>query len=121
MTVPSSTELKVCDGVFKSLGTLPVRIPTPDVSFLLMSMDVVEADVAMLIGIDALDRERIFADNVSNCLVQRDGRWKLPIARKLGHTYLEWSSKHVLWTKAEIIKLYSHFRHLSALESLISC
>ena len=45
---------------------MEVRIPTPVGSFLKFPMDVVSADLPMLLGLDILDREGLIADNVRN-------------------------------------------------------
>lgn len=54
------------DGLHMSLGKLEMRLPTPDGAFLAMSVDVVSADVPLLLGIDVLDREQLVADNVES-------------------------------------------------------
>jgi len=99
--------------VFASLGTIPVRIPTPDGSFLGLDMDVVEANIPMLVGLDVLDREKLVADNVQNKLVAKHRGWSLPITRKLGHMYVEWDFSSALYTKSELQKFHRHFYHPS--------
>lgn len=37
------------DGLYMSLGTLEIRIPTPDGSFLAFAADVVDVDVPLLL------------------------------------------------------------------------
>ena len=110
-TSPSRSEFKFGDGTFKSKGKIKVRIPTPDGSFIEIDIDVVEADVPMLLGIDVMDRERIVANNVTNYAVQEDGRWKMPLIRKFGHMYLVWKPNEILFTRPELVKLHRHFRH----------
>jgi len=111
---PSSVKFKFGDGGFPSEGTLLVRIPTPDGSFIALRIDVVQADIPMLLGLDVMDREKLVANNVLNELQSYNNGWKMPLVRKLGHMYLCWSSKSVLFTKKELIKLHRHFRHPSA-------
>ena len=48
-------------------------------------MDVVAADVPMLLGLDVLDREKLIVDNVDNLLVSKLHDWTIPITRKEGH------------------------------------
>lgn len=62
-------------GLYATLGTIEVRIPMPDGSFLAMKVDVVDADVPLLLGIDTLDREKLVADNVRNTLDSRRFGW----------------------------------------------
>lgn len=70
----STTKFRFGNGVQKSLGTIPVRIPAPIGSVLLRHVDVVAADVPLLIGLDFLDDGGIYLDNTRNELVcRRDG------------------------------------------------
>ena len=102
------------DGVFNSLGTIPIRIPTSDESFLFLDIDVVQANVPMLVGLDILDRYYLVPDNVENLLVDKKANWKMPITRKFGHLYLEWDFSEVLYTKTELKRMHLHFFHPSA-------
>lgn len=73
----SNTTFRFGDGSFKSLEKIPIRIPTPNNSYISIGMDIVGAEIPMLIGIDVLDKERLNADNVNNQLIQADDRWRL--------------------------------------------
>ena len=99
---PSMKAFRFGDGVFNSLGTIHIRIPTPDGSFLFLDIDVVQANVPMLVGLDILDRYYLVPDNVENLLVNKKANWKMPITRKFGHLYLEWDFSEVLYTKTEL-------------------
>jgi hypothetical protein len=49
--------------------------------------------------------------NVLHCTAED---WKLPLVRKLGHVYLEWSATdRILYTKSELQKLHRYFSHSS--------
>jgi hypothetical protein len=113
-TEPSMTAFRFGDGTFKSLGLIPVRIPTPDGKFINIEMDVVKADVPMLIGLEVLDRESLIPDNVENKLRSKENGWNLPITRKHGHLYLEWDFPEILFSKEQIQKLHLQFYHPSA-------
>jgi hypothetical protein len=102
------------DGVLKSLGCIPARIPTPNGNYIKMDMDVVQADVPMIIGLEVLDRECLVADNVENKLLSTKHGWSLPITRKYGHLYLEWTQCNILYSKGDIQKLHLQFYHPSA-------
>jgi hypothetical protein len=105
-TKPSLTAFRFGDGVFKSLGCIPVRIPTPDGNHIKMDMDVVQANVPMLIGLEVLDRECLVADNVENKLRSTKHGWSLSITRKYGHLYIEWTQSDILYSKGDIQKLH---------------
>lgn len=56
-----------------------------------------KAEIPVLIGIDIMDRERIYAINVENHVIHADQQWKIPIPRKFGHVYLVWDKKMLGW------------------------
>lgn len=111
--LPSRIEFRFGDGSFKSLGPLPIRIPTPNESFIEHRFDVVNADIPMLFGLDLLDSSSLYVDNVDNVIVNKKLGYKMPIARKFGHMYLEWPASTILFTKSELKKLHRQFKHPS--------
>lgn len=102
------------DGLHASLGTVEFRIPTPDGAFIALQVDVVSADVPLLLGIDVLDREQLVTDNVDNVLRSRRYGWEMPIIRRNGHLYVVWNYSQVVYTRSELKKLHLHFFHPSA-------
>lgn len=108
-------------GLYASLGSMEMRIPTPDGAFLALSVDVVRAKVPMLLGIDVLDRERLLADNVENVVLHsRLYGWKMPVVSRGagrglgGHMYLVWDTALTMYTQSELKKMHLHFYHPSA-------
>jgi hypothetical protein len=73
-----------------SLGSIAIHIPTP-ASFITLNVDVVRANVPLLIGLEVLDANGLTADTVSNKLKCQKGGWETPLVRKIGPVYLEWS------------------------------
>jgi hypothetical protein len=71
------------------LGSIAIHIPTP-ASVITLNVDVVRANVLLLIGPDVLDANGLTADTVSNKLKCPKGGWETPLVRKVGHVYLEW-------------------------------
>jgi hypothetical protein len=67
------------------LGTLHVRFPTPNGSFIMLEVDVVPTNVPMLRGLDELEKFGFSADTVRNGLHCTAVDWELPLLRKLGH------------------------------------
>lgn len=88
----SRIEFRFCDGSFRSLGALPIRIPTPDRFFIEQRFDVVNEDTPMFLGLDLMDPASMYADNVDNKLVNKTLQDSMPIVRKLGHMYFKWPS-----------------------------
>ena len=73
---PSVTKFKFGDHVSPSLGRLQVRIPTPNqsgnVSF---TMDVVDLDVPMLLGLRELRAASLLVDYLDNRLICKNDNW----------------------------------------------
>ncbi len=111
---PSSTFFRFGDGSYPSLGSMEIRIPIPNGSFLKIQSDVVSACIPFLLGLDVLDRESIVANNVTNELQSPLSGWSIPLKRKFGHLYLCLGTKEVLFTKTELVKLHRHFHHPSS-------
>ena len=65
-------------------------------------MDVVAVDVAMLIGLDVLDREQLIVDNVDNLLVSKLHDWTVPITKKEGHLFVTWDYSSILFSKRDL-------------------
>ncbi len=113
-TKASNFAFKFGDGCYKSLGTIPVRIPKPNNGYIEVRIDIVDADIPMIIGLDILDKETLLADNTENLLIHKKEGWKMPLSRKAGHLYLEWNYAEVLYTRSELQKMHLHFFHPSA-------
>lgn len=108
----SRVSFKFGDGTFQSLGKISIKIPTQSSNPLLIDVDVVEADVPLLIGIDILDKEKLVARNVHNVLWSFKEGWALPLTRKSGQLYIEWDDKsRIYFNKEELRKLHRHFYH----------
>ncbi len=110
---PSATRLIFSGGSYISLGSMEIRIPIPNGSFLSIQLDVVSADVPMLLGLNVLDRESLVANNLTYELQAPLSGWSMPLERKFGHLYLCWGAKEMLYTKPELVKLHRPFRHSS--------
>ncbi len=108
---PSLTKFKFGDGEFSSLGTMQIRILTPNNLFLKIKVNVVPADASLLLGLDVLDNEKLVANNVQNELQAAHNGWSMPLNRKHGYMYLTWNAKSILFSKSEIIMLHRHFKH----------
>ena len=111
---PSNAAFRFGDGTHKSLGIIPVRIPTPISGYLHIDVDVVRPDVPLLIGLDVLDQEQLIPNNVENQLESRLYGWSIPIIRKLGHLYITWEEHKTLFTRQELLRMHRHFYHPSA-------
>ncbi len=110
---PSNASFRIGDGSHTSIGTMPVRIPTLDGSFIVGDFDVVKADVPMLIGLYLLDNYSLVANNVRNELQSELQGWSIPLTRKLGHMSIHLGRLTHTFTRSELTKLHRHFHHPS--------
>lgn len=119
---PSNSYFKFGDTVYPSIGRIPIRIPTPHGGTMEFNLEVVEANVPIILGLDLLDKEELYIYNIDNVIVHKYQGWTIPLQRKRGHLYITWNYQEVLYTKRELQKLHFHFFHPTAkkLYNLIS-
>lgn len=110
----SNCFFKFGDTVYPSIGFIPIRIPTPHGTVMEFNLNVVEANVPIILGLDLLDKEQLYIDNIDNILVHKHHGWSLPLQRKRGHLYITWNYKDILYTKRELQRLHLHFYHPTA-------
>ncbi len=99
-------------------------------------MDIVPVNRPALLGLDVLDAENLYADNVTDHLVHREvssrsgdplsfgDTWCVPIFRKGGHLYSKMSFPlSAFYTTTQLQKLHKKFAHPSAtnLYNLLKC
>ena len=86
--VRSVTRFRFGVGRSRSLGKIPIVIPTPQ-TFLTVWVDVIPEDIPFLIGLDILDKYSLQVLSVHNELeCVREG-WRTPVKRKFGLIYWE--------------------------------
>ncbi len=71
-------------------------------------MEVVAAGILMLFVLNILDREGLSAGNFRNELQSVYHGSSIPIDRKFSHLYVTCTSRHVLFTRPEPLKLDRH-------------
>lgn len=109
------------DHVLSSMGTCTIHIPTPGKPIEL-NVDIVHADVPLLIGLDVLDHHRLQPLTIENRLqhvphTEDELGWSLPIARRTGHVWLDFKPMtvhDVRYTRQQLTKLHRHLYHPSA-------
>lgn len=127
-TRPSGNSFRFADAVYKSLGKISIPLHTPaGIPNIPVEVDIVEADIPALLGLDVLDEESLTPCTVSNRLIKR-----MPIKRADETIYMDlWytpmqrsHSKHLYvplrfptssyFTKAQLSKLHRQFFHPSS-------
>lgn len=93
-----------------SLGTIDMRVPISSYFYALLRIDVVDIDVPLLFGLDALEALRLYINNVENALKCDVRGICTPLVRKDGHIYLEWGAD-VHYTTLELDRIHRHFNH----------
>ncbi|CDF36991.1 unnamed protein product [Chondrus crispus] len=111
---PSPFFYKFGDGIRSSLGTMEIRLPFAPGYFVPLSVDVVSADIPLLIALDTLDSHKLLADNVKNSLVCTTIGSSMPIRRDHGHLFVKWHTPEALFTTSELRRLHLHFFHPQA-------
>jgi len=125
--MPSTSSFRFGDTVVKSLGMVELALKTPAPRRpIAVLLDIVPVDVPALLGLDVLDAEALYADNVTNRLVHRSitsnrggsqkyhDVWSVPLQRHDGHLYAKMSfPKSMFYTVKELEKLHRQFAHPS--------
>jgi hypothetical protein len=87
-TRTSHSAFRFGDGRQVSLGLISIRFPMADGHFFDRDVDVVPADVPLLMGLDLMDEVGLLFDNTTNQLIHPLSGWSLPVVRKLGQAYM---------------------------------
>jgi len=96
-----------------SIGTVDMRVPLAADLYAAMRVNVVELNVPLLFGLDALDAYALYINSVENTLKCDSRDIVTPLVRKDGHIYLEWGHA-IHYTTAELERLHRHFNHPAA-------
>ena len=111
--VPSRTIFRFGKGRSTSLGRIPFIISTPQ-NMLTIWVDVVQQDIPLLIGLDVLDKYSLQVLSVLNELECVRENWRLPVHRKHGLIYWEWSDNmKTFFSRPQLIRLHRHLLHPS--------
>ena len=125
----SNRRFRFGNTTFESLGTITLPLAVPyGIHALDVNLDVVAADVPVLVGLDFLDMHSLMVDTVTNRLTKRTmvpdedsgaqhvmDEWHMPLTRKHNHLYAEMSTPaSVLYTTVQLRKAHCHFCHASA-------
>jgi hypothetical protein len=86
--------------LFSSLGSFMVRVPMHRL-FVSHSLEVVDVNVPMLLGMEFIDKHRLIIDVTRNLLVHQSTNSSQPLSRKHGHVYIELDSD-MLFTYDEL-------------------
>ena len=95
-----------------SLGKISMKVPLGDFAMITEEVDVVKPSVPFLLGLDFMDKYKMYVNNVDNVLSFPHLDVHIPLIRRRGHIYLVWdTSEQILFTKSELVKLHRNFSH----------
>ncbi len=126
--ISSNNSFRFSDVTAKSIEMVEIELLTPPyVHYIPVLMDIVPADVPVLLGLDVLDVEILYTDNVTNRLAHRKilsrrgdaVRYKdilhVPLQRLENHLYPRMSFlQHTFYTTAQLSRMRRNFPHTSA-------
>ena len=105
-----------------------LELATPDwITSIPVLMDTVPINVPPLLGLDILDGEQLYAENVTNRLVHRKiesrhgeplkytDKWSVPLVRFDNHLYAKMKfPEYTIYSTAQFEKMHRNFAHPSA-------
>ena len=91
----------------KSIGATEVKVLYGQDKLVLLRLDVIEVNIPILLGLDTLDKFKMYVNNVLDLLTCMKPPWEQPITRKNGHLFYEWE-RLVLYTDTELRRIHRH-------------
>ena len=102
------------DGVRPSCGTIEVRIPLDRDSYLRLNVDIVHADIPLLVGLEFLrEFQAVLNFRFGNCVFSATGH-TFPFEYKFGHAFITWSTTVIHFTRRELLKMHQALYHPTA-------
>jgi len=97
-------------GKHDTVGCLDIRAPITDEFIIIMAVDVIKLNVPFLLGLDTLDRYKIYVNNVTDELVCVNEGVNLPTTCSDGHVFYSWEwNSDILFTFPELVHIHRHF------------
>ncbi|OSX76963.1 hypothetical protein BU14_0166s0003 [Porphyra umbilicalis] len=101
-------------GKHDTVGCLDIRGPITAELIIIMAVDVIKLNVPFLLGLDTLDRYKMYFNNVTDELVFVNEGVSLPTTHSDGHVYYSWEwNPDILYTFPEFMRIHRHFFHAS--------
>jgi len=95
----------------KAIGTMDIDVPLGSTFIMRLTVDVVDLNVPFLLGLDVMDKYRLYVNTVSNHLVCVKEGVDLPVVRKYGHVYYDWDMA-TFYSFSELQRIHKHFFHV---------
>jgi len=98
-------------GRHKAIGTMDIDVPLGSTFIMRLTVEVVDLNVPFLLGLDVMDKYRLYVNTVSNHLVCVNEGVDLPVVRKYGHVYYDWDMA-TFYSFSELQRIHKNFFHV---------
>lgn len=95
------------------LGVIDIDMPVSESHSLVLSAEIVDVIVPLLLRLDDLSGIRAVLDFAEDAHVGKFDEGRLPLVREKEHIYLGWGAS-ILYTPTELKRMHRHFKHPSA-------
>lgn len=103
-----------------AIGSINMRIPIVKTEMSTTTVDIVNAYVPFLIGLDFLDKHKMHINNVNNSLLCHTLDLYITLIRKNKHIDQEWGKNNILYTIQELLKLHCN-SHIHLQKNYLIC
>eukprot|EP00168_Porphyra_purpurea_P014416 TRINITY_DN412_c0_g1_i3.p1 TRINITY_DN412_c0_g1~~TRINITY_DN412_c0_g1_i3.p1 ORF type:complete len:415 (+),score=68.59 TRINITY_DN412_c0_g1_i3:362-1606(+) len=112
--VGSKTVYHFGGGKHDTVGCLDIWVPITAEFIIIMAVDVIKLNVLFLLGLDTLDRYKMYGNNVTDELVCVNEGVSIPTTRSDEHVKFSWEwSPDILYTFPELVRIHGQFFHAS--------
>lgn len=95
------------------MGALVTSLRIDSERFLEMTIEAVEGDFPLLIGLEIMKKHRLILKYGNDRMSDNSGTWTLPITHAHGHFFVQDEAYEILYTKPELETLHLQFHHQS--------
>lgn len=95
---------------YDNIGTVNIRAPVMKSHIINIDVAVVGVNGPFLLRLKNLTKPKIMLHVGNDQIFSANMNWKIPVVRKHGHLYVEWS-KYVMFTVRELRRIHRHLFH----------
>lgn len=108
---PSPTKYKFGDGEKQCIRSVHVRIPIPNNRHIPIDIDIADADIPMLLGMDVMKSHRLLLKLGSLTVFSQQEQWTFPMHAHHGHIFIQWPPSSICFTHPGLHRLHLHLFH----------
>lgn len=110
----STSRFKFGKQLAQSIGSIRVELPVEKSTHISVTVDVIQMDIPLIIGLDILRPCKLSVNYVDNTLHYCNEGVTQPLTYKHGHVFYEWDTSEMFFTRQELTWLHLHFMHPSS-------